>query len=186
MATFREKLKSKLPSRQEALPVFSTIVFFVFTWALYLMFNQVPAWLFFMNVWNVLVLTAYVLAFALFESGVMLAFMVLLSLVFPARLFKQKFVAQSVTLIVLMSIGAVWVQRHVSSIYSLVLWELITYPIFFLIAIVLLTLGFSFLYDRFKRLPRFIMSIADRMMIFFYVYVPLSLISIVVIIVRNV
>ena len=33
------------------------------------MFYQVPSWLFYMNVWNVVTISAYVLAFALFESS---------------------------------------------------------------------------------------------------------------------
>jgi len=185
LATFSEKLKSRLPSPQEILPVFSTIVFFVFTWALYRMFYQVPAWLYFLSLLNILILTAYVLAFALFESGVMLVFLLFLSFVFPARLYKDKFVAQSAALVALVSIGAVLVQRKIGSIYQMVLWKLIAYPLFFLVGVVLFIAVTSFVFDRFSWFPRFIASIADRLTIFSYVYVPLSLISLAVVIIRN-
>ena len=66
------------------------------------MFWQVPSWLYYMNVWGVLALGAYVLAFALLESIIILGFVFLLSLAFPVKHFKAKFVQQGSVVVFIM------------------------------------------------------------------------------------
>ncbi len=186
MATFKQKLLAKLPSRQEALPVFSTIVFFVFTWTLYRMFYQVPSWLYFMNLWNVLVLIAYVLAFALVESSIMMGFVTLLCLIFPSKIFRANFVPLASSLVTAMAAGAVMVQRRISYVYDLTLRQSVIYPALILAAMLLIIVLLSLIFNRFKRFARLVSAVADRMIIFSFIYVPLSLISLVVVIIRNI
>ena len=84
-------IKLKLPTRQEVLPVFSVIIFFVFTWTLYTMFYYLPSWLGDMYTRDILILSTYSFAFALLESLIVLGVMVVLALLLPARFFKDKF-----------------------------------------------------------------------------------------------
>ena len=186
MDTLKERLRARLPSKQEVGPVFSTIVFIVFTWTLYRMFYQVPSWLYYMSVWSVLVIAAYVLAFALFESIVILGLMLFFSLVFPARHFKDKFVPQGFTIAVVMGGGAYLLQRKINVIYKLNGWELIIYPIIVLIVALILILTFSFVFDHFRTIKRLVNAVAERLTVFSYIYVPLSLVSLVVVLVRNI
>jgi len=186
LATFKEHLESKLPSRQEVLPVFSLIVFIVFTWALYRMFFQVPSLLFYMRVWDVLIISAYVLAFALFESAVVLGLLLIFSLVFPAKYFKDNFVAQGSTVVLMISIGAVALQRKMKIMYKLDGWELILYPFVILAAIVFVIFAAYYIYDRFKILPRIINTVAERMIVFVLLYVPLSILGLLVVFARNI
>jgi len=186
LATFRSHLESKLPSRQEVLPVLSVIVFIVFTWSLYRMFFQVPSLLFYMRVWDVLIIISYVLMFALFESTVVLGLLLIFSLVFPAKYFKEKFVAQGSTVVVMISMGAFALQRKMNIMYRLDGWELILYPLVILAAIVLVIFATSYIYDRFKILPRIINAFAERMIVFVLLYVPLSIIGLLVVFVRNI
>jgi hypothetical protein len=59
---------NRLPDRGQLLPVFSTVVFIVFTWTIYHALYQVPSWLFYMTLPAILPLLAYILGFALLES----------------------------------------------------------------------------------------------------------------------
>lgn len=186
MATFRENITTKLPKNKEILPVFSTIVFVVFTWTLYRMFWQVPSWLGYMNVWKVIVLTSYVMAFALVESLVFLGFLLILTLIYPARHLKEKFVSQGLMITATLGLGAYLIQRKISTLYKLELWQLIVYPLLILGTLLLFILISSLLFDRSKTLTRLTMNMADRMTVFTYLYVPLSLISLTVVIVRNI
>jgi hypothetical protein len=186
LATFKEHLESKLPSRQEVLPVLSVIVFIVFTWTLYRMFFQVPSLLFYMRVWDVLIISAYVLAFALFESAVVLGLLLIFSLVFPVKYFKDNFVAQGSTVVLMISMGAVALQRKMNIMYRLDGWELILYPFVILAAIVFVIFAASYIYDRFKILPRIISTVAERMIVFVLLYVPLSILGMLVVLVRNI
>ena len=179
------RFRARLPSRQKVFPVFSVIVFVVFSWTLVREFFQVPSWLKYMNVGDIMVITAYVLAFALFESLLVLGFLLLLSLVFPVKIFRDKFIAQGCMLVLVAGLGAVLLQENINLVYHLKIRELSTYPLVILLGLVILVFALAFVFDRLSAIPRLLTVIADRMTVFAYLYVPLGLISLVVVILRN-
>jgi len=179
------KLRSRLPGWREILPVFATIIFFVYSWALYRMFYQVPSWLYYLTVADILILTAYVLSVALFESLVMLALVLLVCALYPPSLFRQLFVAQGTTWVSLLALGAVLLQRRIGVIYKLQLTELIIYPALLIVLFLALPFGFYQLYRRSARLRRLVEDLADRMTIFALLYLPFSLISLLIVLIRN-
>jgi hypothetical protein len=179
-------LKSRLPSRSEALSVYSIFVFFVFSWTLYRTSWYVPSWLEYLSIWSVLIIVAYVLAFALFESACLLALVVFFSLFFPLKLFKEKYVLQGSCLALLLSIGAVLVQRKINLVYRLELWQLVAYPLVGLFASVLLVVLLAFLFNRFPLLSRLVNAGIERMVIFVYLYVPLGVLALLVVLARNI
>jgi hypothetical protein len=178
-------LRTRLPSRQELLPVFATCAFFVFSWTLYRMFWYVPSWLEYLSVWSVLSIAAYLLAFALLESACLAGFTALFGLLFPRRLFRERFTALGSSLAGLMCAGAFLVQRRINLVYRLELWQLIVYPLAALVGLALAALLLSGLFGRFPRLQRTVESLAERMTIFAYLYIPLGILGLAVVIVRN-
>jgi len=179
------RLRVRLPSRQQVFPVFSVILFIVFSWTLIREFFQVPSWMKYLNLGDILVITAYVLAFALFESLLVLGFIYLLALIFPVKIFRDKFIAQGCTLLLVAGVGAVLLQENIDLVYHLEVRELIFYPLVILLGLVILVYALAFIFDRLNAIPHLITIIADRMTVFAYVYVPLGLIALVVIILRN-
>jgi len=179
-------LKSRLPTRSEALSVFSIFVFFVFSWTLYRAFYYVPSWLEYLSLWSVSIIIAYVLAFALFESAGWLALLVFYSLFFPRKVFKEKFVLLGSSLAALICIGAVLLQRKINLVYRLELWQLLVYPLAGLLLSVLLVFLLAFLFERIPLLSRLVNAIVERMVIFVYIYVPLGLLALLVVLVRNI
>jgi hypothetical protein len=161
-------------------------VFFVFSWALYRTSWYVPSWLESLSIWSVLIIIAYVLSFALFESACLLALVVFFSLFFPLKVFKEKYVLLGSSLAVLLSVGAVLVQRKINLVYRLELWQLWSYPLVGLLASVLLVVLLAFLFNHFPLLGRLVNAVVDRMVIFVYIYVPLGLLALLVVLVRNI
>jgi len=147
-------LKSRLPSRSEALAVFSIFIFFVFSWTLYRVAWYAPSWLEYLSLGSVLIIIAYVLAFALLESAGLLALVVLFSLFFPPRYFKEQYALQGSSLAALLSIGAALLQRKINLVYRLELWQLLVYPLVGLLACIALTLLLAFLFNRLPLLTR--------------------------------
>ena len=178
-------LKSRLPSRSEALAVFSIFIFFVFSWTLYRVAWYTPSWLEYLSIWSVLIIIAYVLAFALLESIGALALVVLFSLIFPSRFFKEKYALQGSSLAAVLSIGAALLQRKINLVYRLELWQLIVYPLAGLLACVLLILLLAFLFRRFPLFSRLANALLERMLIFVYLYTPLGLLGLLVVLARN-
>jgi hypothetical protein len=185
LAKFNSSLKAKLPARQEALVVFSVIVFIVFSWTLYRVFWWVPSWLEYLSIWNILIIVAYVLAFALFESLAVMGLIVILGLLFPKQTFKDQFIVQGSAISAALGVIAFLVQRKVSLIYKLELWQTLAYPTLILIGVVILVPMLSYIFKRFNLLSRLALAAAERMTIFVYLYVPLGLIGVLVVVARN-
>jgi len=113
-------IKEKLPGRQEITPVYSIILFITFTSMLFLVFWVLPSWLGDTDLMRILTMTAYVLFYALLESAVVLFGIILLAILLPDRYFKDNFVAQGSGLVVLISIGAYFLQKNISRVHPLI------------------------------------------------------------------
>lgn len=176
---------SRIPSRQQILPVFAVLIFFGFSWALYRMFWYIPSWLEYLSAWKVLAIAAYVLGFALVESLVMLGFVFCFSLLFPARVFKDNYAALGSSLAALLGIGAVLIQRKINLVYRLELWQVAVYPLAGLIALALFVLLLAWVFKRFPLTLRIVNALAERMTVFAYLYVPLGAVGMFVVVARN-
>jgi len=180
-----QKLKSKLPLRKELMAVFSTAVFITFSWSIYRMFFQVPSWVFYLTLNDILWISAYVVGFALLESTLLLGFMVLLSILYPEKHFKSKFVAQSTLTLLVLTVGALLYQQNIGMLKWWGWLELLIFILASIASLTLLVLSLSFLFDRLARLKVLIESIADRLTVFSLIYIPLGVLGLVVMIFRN-
>ena len=176
---------SRLPQRAELLPVYSILLFLAGSWALYRFSWYLPSWMEYLSVGSVLVIAAYTLGYVLLEGALMLGLVVLASLVFPWHVFRSQFVAQGSTLALALGAGAVLVQRRVSMIYNWEIWQIFAYIGAVLIGCVLLILLAAWLYRRFPRLLGLVNSFAERMTVFAFIYIPLGIIGLAVIMIRN-
>ena len=158
---------------------------------LYHFFYQLPSWLSYTNLSGLLIISAYALNFSLIECLVMLGFILLLSILLPLKLFRQRFVSQGGTVALTFSLGAVLLQRKIGILYEMELEKLIAIPFIVLAGLAALILLAPLLFDRltFRKapiLPRLLNGLAERMIIFTYLYVPLSLLGLLVVILRNI
>lgn len=180
----RKFLKSKFPDRSEALQVFSVILFLVFSWAIYMIFYVLPAWLMEMTAVEILTVCAYVFSFALLESLFVLGGMALLSLALPARIFKQKFVPQGSLLTILLGAAAYLIHPRTAELIQFRLLYLALTPLIVLAGIIILTFFLAFLFERLPGLMRAVTALAERMTIFVYIYLPLGVLSLFVVFLR--
>ena len=174
----------RVPDRIQLFPVYSVIVFFVFTWALFSAAYQVPSWLGYLSIWNVVTLVIYILAFALIESAIVLGFVLLTCLFFPARFFKEIFIAQSSAIVVVLSGVAILIQYNFPVLYSLEFWQSVIFILLFLIALAAMVLLFAALIRRYTRLRSLLEALAARMTLFGYFYLTCGLMSMAVVLVR--
>ncbi len=160
-------------------------VFFIYSWALYRAAWYLPSWLFYLNVKNILILVAYILAFCLFESVVMAAFLSFLSILLPSKYFKERFTTQGSSLAAVMSISAILAQRKIGLVYDLDPRLLMASPFVILMFIFAAILGSYAIFRKFKTLTRWVNALAERMTVFTYIYVPLGFIGVIVVLLRN-
>lgn len=185
MDTFSQFLRRKLPARREALLVFSLAVFLVYSWTIFRLFYELPSWLFYLGIGKILVLVAYALSFALLESALLFAFACLYSLLLPVRVFRAQFIAQGSLLVGLVSLAAVTAQRNLGKIPQLQSWEVIVYPLAAVLMLIPILLLSTWVFERLNPLPLLLQSLAERISVFSYLYLPLGLLSLALVVIRN-
>jgi hypothetical protein len=179
------KILTRLPSRKQILPVFSLIVFIDFSWMLLQFFRQVPSWIFYLNIGKVLILFAYVVSFTLFESALLLSFLLALCIIFPVRHFRDKFTPQGGVQVALISLIALVLRQKIEVFQKFEIWILFAIPLISLIMITLSIIPISKILDRFRLVDRIVTALIERMTVFGFLYIPLGLLGLVIVILRN-
>ena len=185
MSQILRLLQSRLPGKQAVLPVFSTLLFFITSWAVYRALWWLPSWLEYLSLWNVSIVLAYTLSYALIESALMTGVFLLVCGLLPGRWFKEQFLAQGAALAGVLSAGAVLLQRRIGVIFDLDLTGLLAAPALVLTASLGLIFVTAALFRRWPRLRSLVEGLAGRMTTFAYIYVPLGIIGLAVALLRN-
>jgi hypothetical protein len=179
------RVLSKIPTRQELLPVFSLILFIVYSWTIYRMLFQIPSWLYSHSKTGIFFLVAYVFAVALIESLFLFGFILLVNLILPRRLFRDQFIAQGSLMVIACTIWALILKFQNASSGLRNLLEVSAWILVFILSLLIIAVVSSFLMQRYQRGKSVLESIADRMIIFAWIYVPVGLVSLAIVLVRN-
>jgi len=177
-----QSILRRFPTFNQILPVFAVIAFFTYGRTLFTFAFKLPAWLLFQPLGEILSNLAYGLAYNLLESLAILLVFLIFCFIFPAYIFKDRFVVRGTWLAVTL-LGSILVYfKFYSSIGPdfldyIYLWSGVTLPLAILAA---------FLGGRISFLQKAALWFSDRVIIFVYLLVPASMISIVVVIVRNI
>lgn len=177
MATF----KQRLVSRKEILLVLAAGAFPIYSWAIVLFFERLTGWLYYLNIWEILSIFAYTQLFAFVESLAVVTGIVLLALVLPSRLFRETFVPTGTAIVLLTALWAMVAQFNDSTLRELPMRMLAVWFMLYLATIVVAW----FLLYRSPRLRRAVQTLAERMSVLLYLYIPLSALSLLVILWRN-
>jgi len=173
-------LKRRLPPSTSILPVFAVISFLVYGWTMVIFFWKLPSWLMFLTLDEILVNLAYVMTAALLESLVILGLLLLVCIALPAAMMKDVFVTRG-TVAALIGLGSVMLYMYrfseigYSFLDKLPLWTL---------ASLALTLLLTFLAPRLQFIVRLAAWISDRVTVFVYIFLPISLVSLAVVLYR--
>lgn len=177
------KFLSQLPTWEQVIPVYAVIVLVVYTWTILWFFWKVPSWTFFLNVGEVLTVLAYSLATNFAESLLVLCAPVLLSLILPRKWFRDVFVARGAALSAsglgyMVFLANQFRNKDDYPTLYLQIWSVAL--ALALIALVVYACG------RIVVARKITVALADRLSIFVYILVPLSIVSLLVVIARSV
>jgi hypothetical protein len=174
----------RLPDSKSILGVYAVIVTLVYSWTLFTSFYKLPSWIFYLTISQILSVYAYSFSLDLVES--ILALGGILSLEFTLFLAlrnREEFQARSIlaVLVVLISsmlrLALFQTYEDIDAFLSgELIWWGITLPLGMLLAV------FA---PKSRRVRNILESIAERTTIFLYIYLPLSFISLIVVIARN-
>jgi len=145
-------------------------------------FEKMPGWLFYLNCWDVIGIFAYTQTFALLESGIVLFVLILIGAILPARFFRDRFVAQG-SMMVFLTSGWAIAAHYSAKVFNL--WALKTLFLWSVLYLASIGVSYALLY-RYKRLEEAMNSFVERLTVLLYVYAPVTFLSIIIVIFRNI
>lgn len=173
-------LFNRLPKVSKIAPVYALTVLPVYGWTILWFFWRLPSWLFFTNIGEILGIFAYAMALNLLESLCVVLIPVLLSVALPQKWFYDRFVARGAALVLLLLGYAMFftarLQYEDGYPKSLLLWSVLA-----LCMIALLV----YLVGKIPIACKLLEALSDRAIVFLYLFIPISLISLLVVIFRN-
>lgn len=175
----------RLPDRKSILGVYAVIVTLVYSWTLFTSFYKLPLWMFYLTMGQILSVYAYAFSVDLLESILALAGVLFLEItIFLALRNREEFQSRSmlVVLVVLISsmlrlISFQGYEDIQAFLNGELTWWAITLPLGLVVAVAA---------SKNKWIRKILDGIAERVTVFLYIYIPLSLISLIVVIVRNI
>lgn len=175
--------RKRLPERSEVYTVLGVVVFMVFGWSMWGFFYKVPSFILHFKVGQILAVFAYMMGVALLESLLVTLGLGLLSLLLPVGWFKNGFVYKSFITVLTGAIALLWLENTIMAFNNKLP------PADLLLTAAGITLGawvvllLAFHYVKFLQNP--VLFITDRVGVMAYLYIPLGILGLIVVLIRN-
>jgi hypothetical protein len=163
----------RIPPFIDIVSVYAVIASMLFAWSIILFIWYLPSWLYFMDFSDLIGVFCYVMASSFFESIAFLLFLLFLSILLPLKFFRDEFVPRGTSIAICM-IGLIMLNAYHISIPR------------FLETLVLAAVVVSFLSTKIPLVRQALMWLSDRLIIFLYILIPLSFLSVLIIVARNI
>ena len=193
MQSFKKLLSvfgNRLPFKAEILSVFNVVLFVVFGWSVRGFLFVLPSFLLYFQLGDIIAILFYMLGFALIESLVLTGGLVMGSMLLPANWFKIGFSYKGFLIIFVATIGLIYYQGYYKYGFfeTLIKNDYSTLrPLFIgLIVGVTILVGLLWLFNDKFRLRNYLMVFIEQFGVFAYIYIPLGVIGVLVVVVRNI
>ena len=177
-------MKDRLPARGEIAQVYAVLIFVVEGWTFNRYSWQYSSWANFLDIDTLAGIGAYRIAAGFLESLLILAFLLFVCALFPPKLLKENFTSKG-TIIVLVLFGFLSLFWKLFYARSPGLQMMDYAPLWLPCSLIVAFLVAYFLV-RIKRFSAVVNWAADRMVIFLYILIPISIASLILILDRNI
>jgi hypothetical protein len=172
---------NRVPKLKEILPVYAIIVLMIYGWTIFNFNYNLPSWLHYLNMGEIMTIVAYSMAINLLESIFVLLGVIAVGLVFPKKWFAEAFIARGASLSILV-LGLMMYVANQFTYKEYYPTEMIHWS-----PVLLLLMGlFVYFLGRMEFLRTGIEFFADRAIIFLYISIPVSILSLIVVIIQNI
>ena len=172
---------NRFPSRKQLVPVYAVAVAVIYGWSMLRFFWRLPSLLNYSTVGDIGIIFSYLIAVNFFESLAVVSVPVIFSLILPRKWFYDQFITMGVLLVSLGLGYMIFVESHINEVeafpYTLFQWM----PLVFLAILV-----FVLFVGRIAFLKRVLEDISERFEIFLFISIPISVIAILVVLIRNI
>jgi hypothetical protein len=176
----------RIPGFGEILPTFAFIAFLVYGRMLYIFAWKLPSWLMNLTMGEIFSVLSYSLVFAVLECLGLTLILLVICFVLPAKWFRDDFIVRSTWL---MTVWLVSMMIYFARMSSLGL-ELGLTVVDYIYPWIFVTLGMAALAGFASTRVRFMRTVAawfaDRTIIFLFIFLPASLVGLIVMVFRNI
>jgi hypothetical protein len=184
-----QSYRSRLPARRDIVGVFGVVLFAVFGWSIRGFLYKIPAFALYFGIGSNLAILSYMFAFALFESVLVSGCLVLVASILPGHLLKQGFSYKGFIVVLVATVAMILFEGYykVDFFKDIMNGDDSSIPPFVIGSIVTMVVlaGLLWLARWQPRVQKALQVMVDQLSIFTYIYVPLGLIGLVVVIIRN-
>ena len=173
-------IKNKLPHLAEIYPVYAIIVILTYGWTIYWALWKLPSWLDFLPLSEIGAIFCYLLATNFIESLLALFGVLVISLILPQKWFRSSFVSRGSVLAATVLISIMVFEYHFDKPADYFDKLPLYLPLILLIAGVL-----AFFAGWIRVVRKGVEVLAENAVIFIFISLPVSLLSLTVVIVRN-
>jgi hypothetical protein len=173
-------IKNKLPSLAQVYPVYAIIVMLTYGWTIYWALWKLPSWLDFLPLGEISLIFCYLLMTNFFESLLALFGIIAVSLILPQKWFREVFVSRGSALAASILISIMIFEYHFDKPSDYFYKFPLYLPLILFVAGVLV-----FLAGWLRVVRKGVEIFSENAVIFLFISLPLSLLSLIVVIVRN-
>jgi hypothetical protein len=174
---FSMKQFGQFPHLGELLPVYGLITLAVYGWSLYRFSWIVPSWINILTVGEIAIVLAYIFSVNFLESLLAMGTLIFISFVLPSGWFRKGFVLRAGICVIFIMIFLIYLnykEKPLDEAYRYM-------PIVFVLLV-----SAILVVERINFARKWILDFVDRASIFSYLTIPLSVIALIVVIVRNI
>lgn len=157
-------------------------MFLVYTWTLFTSFWKLPSWLFFLQVGEILSIYAYAFVVNFIESLLLLLIVLLPAIFLPRKWWTDTFIPRGFALILIILGSATLhlaLYRTPDTRATFINGQFIWWVVTLLLAVLL-----TWIAGRVKWLRHALENMADRFVVFLYVYLPLTMVALLIVVAR--
>ena len=175
-------LQARIPDKRNIVIVFAVAVFLVYTWTLYTSFWKLPSWLFFLQVGEIFSIYAYAFLVNFLESLLLLLIVLLPAFFLPRHWWADTFIPKGLAFI-LVVLGSALLHM---SLYRTpdTRAMFISGQFTWWVGTLFIAVTLTWLIGKVNWVRRRLETIADRFVIFLYIYLPLTAIALLIVLAR--
>lgn len=177
-----EVFQERIPDKRNIVTVLAVAMFLSYTWTLFTSFWKLPSWLFFLEIGEILSIYSYAFLVNFLESLMLVSLVLLAGIALPRPWWRDRFIPKGFVLILVILGSAV---LHVSLYRTPDTRDLFVHgQLAWWAGTCLIGLLLTWIAGRVIWVRQGLESVAERFLIFLYVYVPLTVFALLVVIVR--
>ena len=173
-------MSKRLPKFADILPVFAVIAVMFYGWTLVVYIWKFPGWMFFLNIGELFGIFSYELVTNFLESLTLILALLIVSAILPPRFLRDDFIARggmaSLTLIAAMMLFLNRAVEAGPAFHRYLGW--------WMLGALVLAIFLAWLTTRVKFLRSTIAWLADQLLIFLFILIPLTVIALITVIIR--